>query len=149
MVQEISQRIRAIKSNIVISADVIPLIAGTDQGQNSIEWENKGLVDVLCRMAYYLDIDITLTDKIRGLLNNPDALTVVISNVSHGEKAPSQAHFSRDGKWVADTINMIRQRWPMTGVGVYEYRWLSDEQIIAINAGRFKPPTTPSGLGVK
>ena len=58
-------------------------------------------MDVLCRMAYYLDIDVTLTDKIRGLLKNPDALTMVISNVSHGEKLPSQAHFSRDGKWFA------------------------------------------------
>lgn len=149
MVQEISQRIRAIKSNIVISADVIPFYESAEQGHSSIRWENKGLVDVLCRMAYYLDIDVALTDKIRGLLKNPDALTVVISNVSHGEKSPSQAHFSRDGKWFADTIRTILQRWPMTGVGVYEYRWLSDEQIAAVKAGPFKPLHPPTGLGVK
>ncbi|TKB73755.1 MAG: hypothetical protein E8D46_07645 [Nitrospira sp.] len=149
MVLEISQRVRAIKPNIVISADVIPFYESTEQGHNSIGWENMGLVDVLCRMAYYLDIDVALTDKIRGLLRNPDALTVVISNVSHGENSPSQAHFSRDGKWLADTIRMIQQRWPMTGVGVYEYRWLSDEQIAAVKAGPFKPLPPPTGLGVK
>lgn len=149
MVQEISQRVRAIKPNIVISADVIPLIASTDEGQNSIDWENKGLVDVLCRMAYYLDIDVAMTDKIRGLLKNPDALTVVISNVSHEEKSSSQAHFSRDGKWFANTINTIQQRWPQTGIGVYMYRWLSDEQIAAVKAGPFKSLSPPTGLGVK
>jgi Glycosyl hydrolase-like 10 len=149
MVLEISQRVRAIKPNIVISADVIPLIASTDEGQNSIDWENKGLVDVLFRMAYNLDVDIALTDKIRGLLKNPDSLTLVISNLSHEEKSPTQAHFSRNGKWFADTITTIQQRWPMTGVGVYMYRWLSDEQIAAVKSGPFKPPTPPLGLGVK
>ncbi|NOS80348.1 MAG: family 10 glycosylhydrolase [Nitrospira sp.] len=151
LVQEISQRIRAIKPNIVISADVIPLIAGTEQGQNSIDWANKGLVDVLCRMAYYRDIDANLTDKIRGLLRNPDALTIVISNVSISEEMVTPTSFySRDGKWFADTINNILQRWPQTGLGVYEYKWLSDEQITAINAGRFKPsPPMPMGLQVK
>lgn len=149
MVQEISRDIRALKPNIVISTDVIPLIVGLDQGQHSIDWENKGLVDVLCRMAYYLDTDVALTDKIRGLLKNPDALTVVISNVSHGENSPSQAHFSRDGKWLSDTINMIQQHWPKTGIGVYEYKWLSDEQITAVKAGPFKPLPPPTGLGVK
>ena len=149
MVQEVSQRIRSIKPNIVISADVIPFYESAEQGHSSVRWENKGLVDVLCRMAYYLDIDITLTDKIRGLLKNPDALTVVISNVSHGEKSPSQAHYSRDGKWFADTIRTILQHWPMTGVGVYEYRWLSDEQIAAVKAGPFRPLPPPTGLGVK
>ena len=64
LVQEISQRVRAIKPNIVLSADVIPLIAGLDQGQNSIDWENKGLVDVLCRMAYYRDIDVKMNETI-------------------------------------------------------------------------------------
>lgn len=151
LVQEISRRIRAIKPNIIISVDVIPLIAGVDQGQNSIDWENKRLVDVLCRMDYYRNIDFDLTDKIRSRLKNPNALTVMIANMSLEEKLPDQDYFSRDGKWFADTINTIQQRWPMTGVGVYEYRWLSDEQIAAIKAGPFKvlPLAGPTGLEVK
>jgi len=150
MVQEISERVRAIKPNIVISADVVPFYESTDEGQKSIDWVNEGLVDVLCRMAYYRDINIKLTDKIRGLLKNPNALTVVISNVSTSdEMLTSKSFYSRDGKWFADTINMIQQRWPQTGVGVYEYKWLSDEQIAAVKAGPFKPLAPPSGLGVK
>ncbi len=150
LVEEIAQRVRAIKPNIVISADVIPLIAGTDQGQNSIDWVNKGLVDVLCRMAYYRDIDVKLTDKIRGLLKNSDALTIVISNVSTSDemRIPGK-YYSRDGKWFAETISTILRSWPQSGVGVYEYKWLSDEQIAAVKAGPFKPPATPMGIEAK
>ena len=143
MVQEISQRIRGLKPTIPISVDVIPLQAGPEQGQNSIDWANNGLVDVLCRMAYYRDIDINLTNKIRSLLKNPDALTVTISNVSTSDEMPiPDKYYSRDGKWFADTISLIFRNWPVTGVGVYEYRWLSDEQIAAVKAGPLKltPP---------
>lgn len=139
LVQEISQRIRHIKPNIVISADVIPFYESTDQGQNSIDWENKGLVDVLCRMDYYRNIDVKLTDKIRGLLKNPDALTIIISNVSTSDEMQTpKSFYSRDGKWFVDSINTIMHRWPQTGTGVYEYQWLSDEQIAALKAGPFK-----------
>src|SRR5262249_1511847 len=139
MVQEVTQRIRAFKPSIPISADVIPLIAGTDQGQNSIDWANRGLVDVLCRMAHYRDIDANLNNKIRGLLKNPDVLTVVISNVSIWDEMKTKTdYFSRDGKWFADTITAIQKQWPQTGIGVYMYRWLSDEQIAALQAGPFK-----------
>ncbi|TKB79786.1 MAG: hypothetical protein E8D45_03245 [Nitrospira sp.] len=140
MVQEISQRIRAIKPNIVISADAIPLLASVDQGQNSIDWENKGLVDVICRMDYYLNIDAKLTDTIRGRLKNPDALTIVISNVSLEERRPEQDYFSRDGKWLADTISLIMDHWPNTGVAVYMSRWLSDDQINKLKQGPFRLP---------
>lgn len=154
MVEEISRRVRAVKPNIVISADVIPLQAGTDQGQNSIDWANKGLVDVLCRMAYYRDIDVTLTERIRSLLKRPDALTLVISNVSTSDEMRTPGDFySRDGKWFVETIGMIQSRWPHTGVGVYMSRWLSDDQIAAVRAGPFKPaaegPSQPRGLSVR
>lgn len=139
LVQEITQRVRAIKPNLVMSADVIPLVAGPEQGQNSIGWANAGLVDVLCRMAYYRDIDAGLTEKIRSLLNNPDSLTLVISSVSTSdEMGGSNQYYSRDGKWFAATIDTIQRRWPQTGVGVYMYKWLSDEQIAAVKAGPFK-----------
>ena len=149
MVQEVSQRIRAIKPLIVISADVIPLIAGTEQGQNSIEWANRGWVDVLCRMAYYRDTDIALSEKIRGLLKNPNALTIVISNVSTSDEMTTPGkYYSRDGKWFAETISTILRRWPQTGVGVYEYKWLSDEQSAALKGGPFKL-VPPVGVTVK
>ena len=60
-----SKRIREIKPNVVISADVIPFhTESTEQGHSSINGENMGLVDVLCRMAYYLDIDVKMNETI-------------------------------------------------------------------------------------
>ncbi len=139
LVRDISQRVRALKPNLVISADVIPLQASVDQGQNSIAWENAGLVDILCRMDYYRNIDVTLTDTIRGRLRNPDALTVIISSVStYDEMRSKDEFFSRDGRWFADTISLIANRWPNTGVAVYMYKWLSDDQIANAKQGPFR-----------
>jgi hypothetical protein len=141
MVREISQRVRAIKPHILISADAIPLIASADQGQNSIDWENQGLVDVLFRMDYYRSVDFQLTDKIRSRLKNQNALTLLISNVSGSEEMrPGQKHFARDGQWLAETVSAITRRYPKTGIGVYMYRYLSDEQIASLKTGPFQSP---------
>lgn len=139
MVRTISEKVREIKPAIPISADAIPGVASLDQGQNSLDWVNRRHIDALFRMDYYRAIDVSLTESLRGKLDNPDALTVLISNVSNAEEmAPGQAIFSRDGRWLADTIAMIRQRWPGTGNAVYLYSMLTDEQIAALKQGPFK-----------
>jgi hypothetical protein len=140
MVNTIATRVRAIKPRALISVDVIPGVAGLDQGQNSLEWVNHGMVDVLFRMDYYRKINVDLTDSLRSKLRNPDALALLISNVSVSEEmAPDQPHFSRDGKWLAETVNLIHQQWPGTGVGIYLFSMLSDEQVAALRAGPFSP----------
>jgi hypothetical protein len=88
-------------------------------------------------MDYYLDIDVKLTESLRGRLQKPDALTLLISNISHGENAPGQPHFPRDGRWLTETVSMIQTRWPKTGIGVYFYKSLTDEQIAALKNGPF------------
>lgn len=141
MVRTISQQVRSVKRNILLSVDAIPDVASADQGQNSIDWVNRGWVDVLFRMDYYRRIDGKLTDSIRSRLRNPDRLTLLISNVSNGEElAPGQNLFSRDGRWLADTVALIRGRWPRTGIGVYILTMLSDEQVGALRHASFSGP---------
>jgi uncharacterized lipoprotein YddW (UPF0748 family) len=139
LTKTIAARVRAVKPQILVSADAIPGLSGPDQGQNSLEWVNQGLIDVLFRMDYYLNIDTRLTDTLRNQLKNPDALTVLISNVSHEERVDGQRYFSREGKWLAETVAMIRERWPQTGIGVYFYKMLSDDQIASLKKGPFRP----------
>ncbi|HTN43811.1 MAG TPA: family 10 glycosylhydrolase [Nitrospiria bacterium] len=142
MVKTIAGRVRAINPRALISVDAIPGVAGLDQGQNSIEWVNQGLVDVLFRMDYYRKINVELTESLRTKLKNPDALSLIISNVSVLEEmTPGQEHFSRDGKWLAETASMIQERWPRTGISVYFYKMLSEEQILALSRGPFRQPT--------
>jgi hypothetical protein len=56
---------------------------------------------------------------------------------------PGQKHFARDGKWLADTISMIGKSWPKTGVAVYFYKYLTDEQVAAVKHVPFQRMETP------
>ncbi|MEW6247778.1 MAG: family 10 glycosylhydrolase [Nitrospirota bacterium] len=149
LVSAISHRIRSLKPGLVISVDAIPDVAGPEQGQDAVEWVNRGLVDTLFRMDYYRTIDVRLTDSIRARLREPDALTLLIANVTdHTELRSGQSHAPRDGRWLAETVSMIQRRWPDTGVGVYLYTMLSDEQVRALRSGPFALPR-PEGLSVR
>jgi hypothetical protein len=148
-VKTIVDRIRAVKPRTIISVDAIPGVATPDQGQDSIDWVNTGYVDVLFRMDYYRAIDAGLTDALRAQLRNPDALSLMISNVSNFEEmAPGQAHFARDGKWLAETVAMIQARWPKTGVAIYFANYLTDEQTAALKSGPFRELGAPENLRI-
>lgn len=134
LVEAISSRIRKEKPDILISADVAPDVLSLVQGQNSIEWANKGWVDLLFRMDYFRNIDIKLTDSIKSRLKNRDSLTLLISN---NERIAYRKGASRDGRWLRDTITMIQDRWPNTGIGIYLYSMLTNEQISALQQGPF------------
>jgi uncharacterized lipoprotein YddW (UPF0748 family) len=144
MVTEISERIRRRKPGILISADVFVGHAPLNQGQDSAVWANSGLVDVLLRMDYFRRLNVESMEATRRELNNPNAQTFLISNMSNpSEVGPEQAPFARDGKWLAETISMVLDRWPATGIAVYFYKYLTDEQIDALKNGPFRKEASP------
>lgn len=158
LVKKISDAVRRVKPSIMISADVHPELGNQPrflvQGQRSIDWVNSGLVDVLFRMDYHRTIDVQATESVRSRLRNPDSVTQLICNMStDDELAPGQKHFAREGRWFADTIEMIQSRWPRTGVAVYFYKYLSDVQMAALKSGPFRMPTSsltpPSNIRVR
>jgi hypothetical protein len=77
-------------------------------------------------------------DATRRELNNPNSQSLLISNMSNSDELSlGQKHFARDGKWLADTISMISKRWPKTGIAVYFYKYLTDDQINSLKNGPF------------
>ncbi len=140
MVKGISEKIRRRKPNLLISVDAIPGQSSPEQGQASVEWVNEGLVDVILRMDYFPRLNIGVTESVRAKLLNPDRLSLLICNMATEEEltAPDQPRFPRSGKWLAETASMIRSRWPHTGLAVYFYKYLSDDQIAALRAGPFR-----------
>lgn len=138
LVKMISEKVRAAKPGLLLSADAFPDEAHPQDGQNSLAWLNGGLIDVLFRMDYAVSVNAALTDTLRTRLQRPDALSVMVSNVSIEERRQDQPYFSRSGKWLADTVSLIHQRWPRSGVAIYFYKWLSDEQIAALKDGPFR-----------
>jgi uncharacterized lipoprotein YddW (UPF0748 family) len=135
-IQEISRSIRSKKPHLLISADVFVGHAPLSQGQNSVSWVNNGLVDVIFRMDYSRRINVASMDATRLELRNPERQSLLISNMSNpDEMIAGQKHFARDGAWLTDTISMILNRWPETGIAVYFYKYLTDEQIASLKGG--------------
>lgn len=139
MVKGICDEVRRRKPGVLISVAAAVGQLSADQGQNTVDWSNRGIIDVIFRMDYLRKIDVNLADTIRAELLNPDALTLMISNLStYEEMKPGQKHFSRDGKWLADTLSQIRIKWPHTGTAIYMYKYLTDEQVTALKTGPYR-----------
>jgi uncharacterized lipoprotein YddW (UPF0748 family) len=139
LVRQISETVKAKKPHVPISADVFVGHAPLSQGQNSISWVNDGLLDVIFRMDYFRRINVESLDATRRELNNPNRQSLLISNMSNPDELSSgQKPFARDGKWLADTISMVSNRWPETGIAIYFYKYLTDEHILALKNGPFK-----------
>ncbi len=154
MVETVAHRIRTIDPRVLISVDALPGEIGLEQGQNSVSWANDNLIDVIFRMDYYQKVNVKLVDSLRSQLKNPDALTLLISNLSHEERKGKGPYFSRSGRWLAGTIDDIWKRWPNTGIGVYMSKFLSDDQIAELRKGPGSfpdrtAPLSPSDLRVK
>ena len=155
MVRLVVQAARRVKPGLFVSVDAIPLQAGPEQGQASIQWVNQGLIDAILRMDYFPTINVSVTEAVRAQLKNPDALTLLISNMATEEELvlPSQQRFPRSGSWLASTASMIQSRWPNTGMAVYFYKYFSDEQGAALATGpfreRFEGPGRPLGVTVQ
>lgn len=139
LITSISDSVKKLKPAIVISADGHPELTRYEQGQNSLDWVNRGLVDTVLQMDYHPTINVSATDTVRKQMTNPKALTLLISNMAHGADLPAkQKPFARSGQWLADTITTVSMRWPDTGIAVYFYKYLSDEQISALRTGPFR-----------
>ncbi|HSL04378.1 MAG TPA: family 10 glycosylhydrolase [Nitrospiraceae bacterium] len=154
LVRKISETVKKKKPHVLISADVFVGHAPLNQGQSSIHWVNDGLLDVIFRMDYFRRINIESMDATRRELNNPNRQSLLISNMSNpDEQRFGQKPFARDGKWLVDTISTVFKRWPGTGIAVYFYKYLTDEQILALKNGPFQnhdiPPPVPQNLSIK
>lgn len=146
LVRDIATRVKRLKPGIIVSADAHPELTNHLQGQNGIEWANRGFVDILFRMDYAPSIDIASTDEVRRRLHNPDGMTVLIGNY---DLVPAGAQ-PRSGRWLVETLTDVATRWPHSGTAVYLYNQLSDDQVVALSrwdASRAAgTPPPPSGL---
>jgi len=156
MMRAVTNEVRKRKPNILISVDALTGQVSPEQGQDSIEWANSGMIDTILRMDYMRQINTKLADELREHLKNPDSLNLLICNMSTFEEMTvGQKHFARDGKWLAETVSTIQSHWPKTGIAIYFYKYLTDDQIRALRTGPFRaevgksvPMASPFG-GVK
>ncbi|SPP62991.1 glycoside hydrolase family 10 protein [Nitrospira lenta] len=128
LVRKIGEAVRAVKPRVLISADAYPDLTDYLNGQNSVEWVNRGYIDVLFRMDYDKSINGPGTEAVRSRLKNPDRLTIIAGNYD----LVQDGALPRSGRWLLDTFHGIASRWPQSGVALYLYNQLSDEQVEAL-----------------
>lgn len=128
LVRKIAGAVRAVKPGVVISADAYPDLTDYLNGQNSVEWVNRGYIDVLFRMDYDKSVNVAGTEAVRSRLDKPDRLTIIAGNYD----LVREGALPRSGRWLVDTLDGITSRWPQSGVALYLYNQLSDEQIEAL-----------------
>lgn len=148
IVQRISTQAKQIKPNLVISVDTHPMWKEFKaQGANSIDWANRGLVDVVYDMQYTQTIDTKQFNAALAKMTDPSKLVLMVGNFEGGEFTSKKAS-ARDAGIVARLLAEGQKLNPHNNgaVALYEYPYLSSGQVQSIKAGPFaKPDTLPAG----
>lgn len=138
LVRDLSQAVRAIRPNVVISVDGHPDQAALLlQGQDSIAWANQGLVDLVYDMSYQRVIDLDALDEVRRRLENPEKLAVMLANYDQTEGQP----VPRTPDLLARYVALVRERWPGKAIAIYNYQQLNDALVEGFGKAIFAPPT--------
>jgi uncharacterized lipoprotein YddW (UPF0748 family) len=142
IVERISSVARKIKPDLIISVDGHPTPKNKSrplQGRDEIKWANSGLIDVIYAMDYRRQIDYRNLDKVYDEMNDKDKLIPLISNYDKigGSAVP------RDGNYLDKYIEFLRNKWQPSGVAIYLYGQLSEEQINTLNSNSFAKSVKP------
>jgi len=142
IVEVFSEKARGIKPDVVISVDGHPRpIAATRplEGRDEVKWANKGWIDIIFAMDYRERIDFETIDLVRKDLIEKNKLTVLVGNYEKKEKLV----LPRSGGLVGNYAEFVKKKWPGSGVAIYLYGRLSDEQIEALRKGAFEETSIP------
>ncbi len=143
IVRTFAVRARALRPRLVISVDGHPRLPDEPpgiQGRDGIAWVRNGWIDVLYSMDYGQRIGWQRYDRLRALLERPEALVVLCGNY---ERLPNGQVGSRAGWLVAGLIGFCQRKYPGNGVALYWLGSLDEDQARALRSGPFKNPARP------
>ena len=131
LVQRLSAEARKIKPQIAISVDGYA-VGDEEQrpleGRNEIVWANREWVDAVYHMDYRSVVDTRALSAARALMKDPRRLRLLIANYELIDDIP----VPRSGTWMSRVVRYARDVRRDSGVGVYLYSRLNDEQIRAL-----------------
>lgn len=140
ILRRVSSKVRAIRSDIIISVDATPGINDLKvQGENSIKWADNKLIDVLYNMDYQSSPDYARILSQRATMKRPEAVAMLCGNY----EVTSAGVISRDAAKVAELLTNARSFGSGNGMGLYLYSRLSDAQIQTLATTVFKMPAIP------
>ncbi len=142
IVKQLASNLQRSRSKLLLSVDAHPVVNDSErflEGLDTIELANSGLIDVIYNMDYKQIINIENIDNVRSALKQPDKLVTLFGNYERiGEKI-----VSRDPMLINKYIDLVRSRWPGSGVAFYFYTTLDNEQVSTLSQGPFKVKVKP------
>lgn len=146
IVRDVAIAAKKIRPTLIISVDAHPLNSGLKQreGQDSIEWANRGWVDVIFNMDYAKDLNIDVMSRARNALKDPRRVVLLSSLFDFN----GDTVVSRPPAMVAGHVALSRRLWPDSGIAFYHFKQLTDGQLDALRTGQFTQDLPPRWLGV-
>ncbi len=139
IVRDIASRAKAIRPGIIISVDGHPTLKPNDEGREDLLWANSDLVDIVFNMDYRFNPDFAHLNLMTARFKEPEKLLQLVGNYdARGKKDITP----RDADRVARLILHSLYRMPH-GVGVYDYSFLTDEQMQKLADGPFRKAARP------
>ncbi len=138
IVAEISKSVRKIKPKATISVDTLANdVKWKTLGANGVEWANAGIVDIVFHMDYGEKLNTSFINKAREKFDDKNKLIVLVGNFKFTDKNNTKP-VPLPPETVSKLIESARSlRANNQGYALYEYRFLTDEQIPAIKAKNF------------
>jgi uncharacterized lipoprotein YddW (UPF0748 family) len=128
LVEAVSKRARAIKPAIIISVD--GHVTRDDaqrplEGRDEIDWANHNWVDAIYHMDYRSVVDTATVTAAKAKLNDPARLRLLVANYDLVDEDP----IPRSGIWISRVLRYAKEQRGDSGIGVYLYSRLNQEQI--------------------
>lgn len=147
IVSSISSEVRALKPDLVVSVSShAGLEALLIQGTDSISWANRGWIDVIFHMDYApLEKQRKqLLEKAHNSLTISGKLILMVANYERSLLLKNRV-WPRDVEEVVKLVEYSQKYGQgKNGTALYEYRFLTDEQIEALRTGPFRLDAIPS-----
>jgi uncharacterized lipoprotein YddW (UPF0748 family) len=140
IVRNVSSMVRKMKPRAIVSVDSH---AGSEgwllQGANSIDWANKGWIDILYHMDYakLSSVNRTAIQSALARMLAPQKFVLLVGNYEASPSDDSKV-WPRAALEVRQLIEYAQRVNALSrNIALYEYRFMTDEQIELLSSGPF------------
>lgn len=139
LVERVAKEGRRIRPGLFVTIDSL---AGDqlwmEQGANGLVWAQNGWIDLIYHMDYGNPLNTSFLTQLREKVTDRTKVAILIGNYEVNPSNPALPT-ARSATQVLMLLNQSRQLWPESSVtALYEYRFLTEDQITALRSGPFK-----------
>jgi len=136
IVRKISNKVKEVSPTVVISVDTL---VNDDKWQGlgaySSAWLNEGIIDYIFHMDYQDSLFIRHINKAKKVLDKPERMLILVANYDFDSNKVPQI---RPVENVRKVMLEAKSNWPKAkGIGLYEYRFINDQQVNMIRKDVF------------